>query len=125
MPTFTTRHERVRLLVEEAAADIGGEAVIDEALLNEVTSLVEWPVVITGAFDDKFLEVPPEALIASMKGHQKYFHVVNQDDKLLPRFIAVSNIESRDPDVVRAGNERVLRPRLSDAAFFWERQSFR
>ncbi|RKZ53494.1 MAG: glycine--tRNA ligase subunit beta [Candidatus Parabeggiatoa sp. nov. 3] len=121
MPTFTTRHERVRLLVEEAAADIGGEAVIDEALLNEVTSLVEWPVVITGAFDDKFLEVPPEALIASMKGHQKYFHVVNQDDKLLPRFIAVSNIESRDPDVVRAGNERVLRPRLSDAAFFWER----
>jgi len=121
MPTFTTRHERVRLLVEEAAADIGGSAVIDEALLNEVTSLVEWPVVITGAFDDKFLEVPPEALIASMKGHQKYFHVVNQDDKLLPRFIAVSNIESRDPDVVRAGNERVLRPRLSDAAFFWER----
>jgi glycyl-tRNA synthetase beta chain len=121
MPTFTTRHERVRLLVEEAAADIGGSAVIDEALLNEVTSLVEWPVAITGAFDDKFLEVPPEALIASMKGHQKYFHVVNQDDKLLPRFIAVSNIESRDPDVVRAGNERVLRPRLSDAAFFWER----
>ncbi|HIE02527.1 MAG TPA: glycine--tRNA ligase subunit beta [Thiotrichaceae bacterium] len=120
IPTFTTRHERVRLLVEQAAADIGGEAVIDEALLNEVTSLVEWPVAITGTFDDKFLEVPSEALIASMKGHQKYFHVVNQDDKLLPRFIAVSNIESRDPDVVRAGNERVLRPRLSDAAFFWE-----
>jgi glycyl-tRNA synthetase beta chain len=120
MPTFTIRHERVRLLVEQAAAEMEGQAVIDEALLNEVTSLVEWPVAITGSFDEKFLEVPPEALIASMKGHQKYFHVVDQDNQLLPRFIAISNIESHEPEVVQAGNERVLRPRLTDAAFFWE-----
>jgi glycyl-tRNA synthetase beta chain len=106
--------------VEEAAEEIGGMAVIEEALLNEVTSLVEWPVVIIGSFDEKFLEIPPEALIATMKGHQKYFHVVNQDGQLLPCFIAISNIESRHPELVRAGNERVIRPRLSDAAFFWK-----
>lgn len=116
---FATRRHRVQLLVEQAAEEIGGQAVIDEALLDEVTSLVEWPVAVTGTFAEKFLEVPPEALIASMKGHQKYFHVVNSQGQLLPRFIAVSNIDSRQPELVQAGNERVLRPRLSDAAFFW------
>lgn len=120
IPAFIARRERVRVLVEEAAEEIGGEAVIDEALLDEVTNLVEWPIAVTGAFDDKFLDVPPEAVIASMKNHQKCFHVVNQANKLLPNFIAVSNIESRQPYMVRAGNERVIRPRLSDAAFFWE-----
>ncbi len=120
MPSFATRRERVREWVKQAADEIGGKAVIDEALLNEVTSLVEWPIAITGTFDDKFLEMPPEALIATMKNHQKYFHVVNQEGELLPRFIAISNIESRQPEMVLAGNERVLRPRLSDAAFFWQ-----
>lgn len=120
IPAFMTRRERVRVLVEEAAEQIGGEAVIDEGLLNEVTNLVEWPVPITGAFDEKFLDVPSEALIAAMKNHQKYFHVVNSEGKLLPRFITISNIESRQPEQVQAGNERVIRPRLSDAAFFWE-----
>ncbi|NJO17789.1 MAG: glycine--tRNA ligase subunit beta [Thioploca sp.] len=118
--TFANRREQIRILVEEAAEEIGGKAVIEEALLNEVTSLVEWPVAIIGSFDEKFLDVPPEALIATMKGHQKYFHVINQDGQLLPCFIAISNIESRHSELVRAGNERVIRPRLSDAAFFWK-----
>ncbi len=118
--TFANRREQIRILVEEAAEEIGGKAVIEEALLNEVTSLVEWPVAIIGSFDEKFLDVPPEALIATMKGHQKYFHVINQDGQLLPCFIAISNIESRRSELVRAGNERVIRPRLSDAAFFWK-----
>ncbi|HEC84501.1 MAG: glycine--tRNA ligase subunit beta [Candidatus Parabeggiatoa sp. nov. 1] len=120
IPAFTARRERVKALVKQAAQEIGGEAVIEEALLNEVTSLVEWPVAVTGTFDEKFLEVPPEAVIATLKNHQKCFHVVNPQGELLPRFIAVSNIESRQPAVVRAGNERVIRPRLSDAAFFWK-----
>ncbi len=120
MPSWTARRERVRVLVEEAADEIGGKAIIDEALLDEVTSLVEWPVAIAGTFDEKFLAVPKEALIASMKGHQKYFHLVNPQGELLPYFITISHIESLQPEVVRAGNERVLRPRLSDATFFWE-----
>jgi glycyl-tRNA synthetase beta chain len=120
MATFANRREQIRILVEEAAEEIGGSAVIEEALLNEVTSLVEWPVAIVGSFEKKFLDVPPEALIATMKSHQKYFHVVNQNGQLLPHFIAISNIESRSPELVRAGNERVIRPRLSDAAFFWQ-----
>ncbi len=120
IPSFTARREQVKLLVEEAAEEINGDAVIDEALLDEVASLVEWPVAIMGSFDEKFLEVPPEALIAAMKNHQKCFHLVNQQGQLLPRFIAVSNIESKQPEMVRAGNERVIRPRLSDATFFWE-----
>jgi glycyl-tRNA synthetase beta chain len=120
IPTFTTRRKQIQVLVEQAASDLGGQAVIDEALLNEVTGLVEYPVVITGAFDEKFLDIPSEALIASMKNHQKYFHLVNQEGELLPNFIAISNIKSQQPDVVRTGNERVIHPRLSDAAFFWQ-----
>jgi len=117
---FATRRKWIRELAEQAAINIDGEVVIDDALLDEVTGLVEWPVAIMGTFDEKFLEIPPEALIATMKNHQKYFHVVDSQSKLLPYFIALSNIESRQPSVVRTGNERVIRPRLSDAAFFWQ-----
>ncbi|EDN68575.1 glycyl-tRNA synthetase, beta subunit [Beggiatoa sp. PS] len=117
--SYTTRQAWIKNDVTETALKTGGEAVIDEDLLNEVTSLVEWPVAIMGTYDESFLDIPPEALIATMKGHQKYFHIVNQQGKLLPYFITVSNIQSRQPDVVRTGNERVIRPRLSDAAFFW------
>jgi glycyl-tRNA synthetase beta chain len=106
-------------MVTDTAKEIGGTAVIEEALLNEVTSLVEWPVPVLGAFDETFLQVPPEAIIATMKGNQKCFPVVDATGKLLPRFIAVSNLQSRHPELVRQGNERVIRPRLSDAAFFW------
>ncbi len=102
------------------AKRLGGEALVDPDLLDEVTALVEWPVAISGSFEERFLEVPQEALIASMQGHQKYFPVVDGEGQLMAHFITISNIESSDPDKVRHGNERVIRPRLADAAFFWE-----
>jgi glycyl-tRNA synthetase beta chain len=89
-------------------------------LLDEVTSMVEWPIAVLGNFDERFLEVPAECLISSMKSHQKYFHVVDDKGALMPCFITVSNIASKDIDQVRKGNERVIRPRLSDADFFWQ-----
>ncbi len=116
---FDDRREAIRGQVQEAAVKLGGNAVIDEGLLDEVTSMVEWPVAVAGSFEARFLEVPAEALISAMKGHQKYFHVVDQRAKLMPNFITVSNIDSKDINAVRAGNERVIRPRLSDAEFFW------
>ena len=120
MPDFAARREAIRAQVIEAAVSFGGVAVIDDALLDEVTGLVEWPVALTGQFEKRFLDVPQEALISTMKGNQKYFHTVDGNGKLLPYFITISNIESRDPDKVREGNERVIRPRFTDAAFFWE-----
>lgn len=117
---FCERRELIRTGVKSEAARYGGEAVIDDALLDEVTALCEWPVALSGQFDERFLAVPAEALISSMKEHQKYFHVVNDHQQLLPVFIAVANIDSRDPSSVIAGNERVIRPRLADAAFFYE-----
>lgn len=117
--SFAERRERVLAQVQAAAAEAGGRAVIDDELLDEVTALVEWPVAIVGRFEEDFLEVPAEALISSMQGHQRYFPVRDAQDRLLPIFITVANIESRDPEVVRQGNERVIRPRLADAAFFW------
>lgn len=117
---FEIRKEAIRGQVMEAAKSVGGTAVIDEALLDEVTALVEWPVALLGNFETRFLALPPEPLISTMKGNQKYFHAVDGKGKLLPHFITVCNIDSRDPAQVRAGNERVIRPRFSDAAFFWE-----
>src|SRR6056297_265605 len=117
--SFDKRRALIRASVEAQADAIGARAVIDEALLDEVTGLVEWPVALTGNFEERFLKVPAEALISSMKAHQKYFHVVDQAGKLMPHFITVANIESSDPAKVIAGNERVIRPRLSDAAFFF------
>ena len=117
---FSDRRRRVHREVERAAAGTGGQAVVDDALLDEVTALVEWPVALAGSFDPEFLRVPEEALISSMQGHQRYFPVRDANGALLPRFIAVANLESRRPEVVVAGNERVIRPRLADAAFFWD-----
>src|SRR5690606_36796125 len=117
---FNERRGRIRTQVEAAGQKLGGVAVIDEDLLDEVTGLVEWPVALAGKFEERFLAVPQEALISSMKEHQKYFHVVDANGKLLPHFITVSNINSSDPSKVIDGNERVIRPRLSDAAFFYE-----
>jgi glycyl-tRNA synthetase beta chain len=114
------RRALIQQQVETEARNVGGVAVIDEDLLDEVTALVEWPVALTGRFEQRFLDVPAEALIASMKEHQKYFHVVDSHGKLLPHFITVANIESKDPAQIIDGNERVIRPRLSDAAFFYE-----
>jgi glycyl-tRNA synthetase beta chain len=119
MADFHARKEAIEGQVLELADKLGGEAVINPDLLDEVTGLVEWPVALAGNFDQRFLELPSEALISSMEGHQKYFAVRGKDDKLLPHFITVSNIASQDPAQVIAGNERVILPRLSDAAFFW------
>jgi glycyl-tRNA synthetase beta chain len=114
------RCNTIRQQAEQAAEKLGGKALIDEGLLLEVSALVEWPVAVSGDFDKHFLEVPAESLISSMQDHQKYFPVVDKDGKLMPHFITISNIESKDPSKVKEGNERVIRPRLSDAAFFWE-----
>jgi glycyl-tRNA synthetase beta chain len=116
---YRARRDTVRSQVIECGEKLGGNALIDDDLLDEVCSLVEWPVAIAGQFDKAFLDVPSEALISSMQDHQKYFPVVNREGQLLPYFITVANLESQDPEQIRAGNERVIRPRLSDAAFFW------
>ncbi len=117
---YERRKAIIRDQVEAVAAHENGVAAIDEELLEEVTSLVEWPVTLVGSFEEKFLDVPSEALIYTMKDNQKYFPVLDQDGKLLPRFIFVSNIVSRDPSQVISGNEKVVRPRLADAEFFFE-----
>lgn len=113
------RRDSIRTQVTEAGAALGGRALIDAALLDEVNALVEWPVAISGSYDARFLEVPAEALISSMQDHQKYFPVVDDQGKLLPHFITVANIASKDPQQIKAGNERVIRARLEDAVFFW------
>jgi len=118
-PSFAKRRQMVADQVSALADSIGGRARLDEKLLDEVTALCEWPTAILGGFDDRFLEVPPEVLIETMETNQKYFPVQGSQGELLPYFITVSNIRSLDPDQVRAGNERVIRPRFADAAFFW------
>ncbi|WP_062058113.1 glycine--tRNA ligase subunit beta [Cellvibrio sp. OA-2007] len=117
---FAARGATIKQQVEAEAKKVGGVAVIDADLLDEVTALVEWPVALTGKFEERFLAVPSEALIASMKEHQKYFHVVDANGKLKNNFITVANIQSKDAAQIIDGNERVIRPRLSDAAFFFE-----
>lgn len=114
------RRDLIREGVTKLAESLGGNAVIEAALLDEVAALVEWPVPLAGHFDARFLTLPPEVLIATMQDHQRYFPVRGADGQLVNSFITVANIESRDPDKVRDGNERVVRPRLADAAFFWE-----
>ena len=116
---FAERREAIRVQTETVAAALGGRAVVKPELLDEVTALVEWPVALAGNFDRRFLQVPAEALICTMQDHQRYFPVVDARGWLLPHFITIANLESRDPAQVRAGNERVIRPRFSDAEFFW------
>lgn len=117
---FEERQQLIEEQVKAEAKKLGGEAQITPELLDEVTGLVEWPVALTGKFDDEFLSVPAECLISSMAEHQKYFHVLDKDGKLMPNFITVSNIESKRPQSVIEGNEKVIRPRLADAMFFFE-----
>jgi glycyl-tRNA synthetase beta chain len=116
---FAARRALIREQVEAVGQSLGGTALIDDALLDEVTALVEWPCAIAGGFEERFLELPREVLISTLQHHQRYFPVEGAGGRLLAHFITVSNIESREPAKVRAGNERVVRPRLSDAAFFW------
>lgn len=117
---FAERRDTVRAQAEAVAAELRGTAVIKPELLDEVTALVEWPVALAGNFERRFLAVPAEALISTMQDNQRYFPVVDAQGRLLPHFITIANLESRDPAQVRAGNERVIRPRFSDAEFFWD-----
>jgi glycyl-tRNA synthetase beta chain len=117
---FGERMEIIRRGLIDAASSLNGEVVIDEKLLEEVAALVEWPVVLTGSFDDHFLATPKEVLISAMKTHQRYFHVNDRAGSLISSFLVVANIESSDPRQVIAGNEKVIRPRLADAAFFYD-----
>ena len=118
---FQERLEEIQRQAEDAAQSCGGHLEIDTELLDEVTSLVEWPQVITGEYDKEFLKLPKEVLVSTMQGHQKYFPVLDSEKNLLPYFITIANIESSAPEEIKKGNERVIRPRLADAAFFWQR----
>jgi len=117
---FERRRALVQTGVEAAAANAGGQVVEGESLYDEVAALVEWPVPVLGSFDDSFLALPREVVISTLTGHQRYFPVASANGDLLPRFITVANLESKDPDQVRKGNERVIQPRLADATFFWD-----
>jgi glycyl-tRNA synthetase beta chain len=118
--SFAERREKIRAGVMAAARTRKLHALITDELLDEVTALVEWPVPIVGRFEDRFLELPREVLIATLEDHQRCFAMQNAQEKLATSFAAVSNIVSRKPERVVGGNERVVRSRLADAAFFWE-----
>jgi len=118
--SFQERKSLIQQQVETVANALNAHAQVDADLLDEVTALVEWPVALSGDFDEKFLNVPQEALISAMQDHQKYFPVVDAKGKLKAHFITVANIESSQPATIRQGNERVIRPRFSDAEFFWQ-----
>ncbi|MBC3618434.1 glycine--tRNA ligase subunit beta [Vibrio metschnikovii] len=116
---YETRKATIIAGAQQAAQQVGGIAELDDDLVEEVTALVEWPVVLTAKFEEKFLNVPSEALVYTMKGDQKYFPVYDANKQLLPNFIFVTNIESKEPRHVIEGNEKVVRPRLADAEFFF------
>lgn len=122
---FAKRRQLIEEQIRSLAVMAGFEAVVPEDLLDEVTSIVEWPVALMIGFEPKFLEVPAEALIASMQSHQKCFALRDQNGDLVPHFITVSNIQSQDPESVIAGNEKVMRARLSDAAFFFQQDQLK
>lgn len=115
---FDRRRKTIEQLVTDEADAAGATAVSDDALLDEVTALVEWPVCLRGRIDRRFLALPREVLIATLQEHQRYFPLQAADGELLPEFVAISNLQSRDPGQVVEGNERVVRPRLADAEFF-------
>ncbi len=117
---FERRRQMIQDGVNATAADAGGQVVDGESLYDEVAALVEWPVPILGRFDKKYLALPREVVISTLTSHQRYFPVADNKGALLPCFITVANLESTDPDQVRDGNERVIHPRLADAAFFWD-----
>ena len=117
---FAERRALIGKRTAELAMQQEGTAIVPPALLDEVTALVEWPVPLVCSFEERFLEVPQEALITTMQDNQKYFCLLDSEGKLLPRFITVANVESRDPQQIVLGNEKVVRPRLTDAEFFFK-----
>ena len=116
---FEARQQRIHEQVQQAASALGGYARLPPHLVAENAALTEWPVVVTGHFDARFLSLPDAVIVATLTNHQRYFPVEDAAGQLLPHFIAISNIESKDANAVRHGNERVIRPRLEDAAFFY------
>lgn len=118
---FESRREIIRSQAQELAETLGALALIDEELLDEITALVEWPIALSGSFDPRFLDLPSEVLITTMQSNQKYFPLTTRRGEIYPGFITLSNIESSCPESVKRGNERVIRPRLSDAEFFWKK----
>ncbi len=114
------RRQLIAKRVDQLAAEQQGTAIVPPALLEEVSALVEWPVPLVCSFEERFLEVPQEALITTMQDNQKYFCLLDANGKLLPRFITVANVESKDPAQIISGNEKVVRPRLTDAEFFFK-----
>ncbi len=118
---FNKRKELIRSQILSVAKKNKAEVVIDESLLDEVCALVEYPRAFSGGFNKKFLDVPQEAIISAMKSHQKYFHLVDSKDNLLPLFISIANIDSTNLQVIIDGNERVIHPRLADSEFFWNK----
>jgi glycyl-tRNA synthetase beta chain len=117
---ISSRRKAVVREIEKAATSIGGAVLPDEELVDIVTNLVEYPAPVIGRFEEKFLQLPPEILITAMREHQKYFALVDKDEKLLPAFVAVNNTVARDMDLVAEGHGRVIRARLADAAFFYD-----
>lgn len=117
---FAERREIISKRVAELAAEQKGSAIVPADLLDEVTALVEWPVPLVCSFEERFLAVPQEALITTMQDNQKYFCLLDANGKLLPRFITVANVESKAPEHIVSGNEKVVRPRLTDAEFFFK-----
>ncbi len=117
---FNERKAEILAKSQAKATALGGVADIEESLLEEVTSLVEYPNVLAAKFEERFLAVPAEALVYTMKGDQKYFPIYDKEGKLLPHFIFVSNINPEDPTAIIEGNEKVVRPRLTDAEFFFK-----
>jgi glycyl-tRNA synthetase beta chain len=117
---FEHRRQLVAAGVASEAEAVGGEVVDGESLFDEVAALVEWPVPMRGSFHADYLQLPREVVVSTLTGHQRYFPVADKNGALLPHFITVANIVSSDPDQVRSGNERVIHPRLADAAFFWD-----
>ena len=123
IPDFDTRRTRIAALLDEQARMLNasmGDAAQVEPLLDEVTALVEWPAVYVGAFEEVFLQVPQECLILTMRTNQKYFPLFDAQGRLMPRFLIVSNMAVADPTLIISGNQRVVRPRLADARFFFE-----
>jgi glycyl-tRNA synthetase beta chain len=120
MANYEARKAIILEGAKKAALEVGGIADLEDELVEEVTSLVEWPVVLTASFEENFLNVPSEALVYTMKGDQKYFPVYDTEGNLIPKFIFVTNIESKDPRQIIEGNEKVVRPRLADAEFFFK-----
>lgn len=120
MVDFEARRSSIRQQAIDAASAVNGTVHIEEGLLNEITALVEWPVAVTGNIEKRYLELPSEVLMTTMQSNQKYFPIKGPQGSLLPYFIAFSNLDSKLPESVKHGNERVIRPRLADAEFFWE-----